>query len=975
MQQLERILGHTLFRGSQRLSLFLRFAVVNTIAGLSEQLKESVMGAEVFGRGPTYNPQTDPIVRIMAGRLRSKLMEYYQSDGAGDSLIIEIPRGGYTARFSWRKQPMAVTGAIVPEYSPTARPPRSHAVGREQELGRIASAFATVSHGTGVIVMISGEAGIGKTTIAEEFLAEVGAGSATAWVGRGRCCERLAETDAFAPILESLDGLVKGDSGGQAAQMMKTTAPTWYLQLAPRMAEASAGLKREAKTASHERMRREFVSFLEGLSRSRPVVLFLDDLHWADASSCDLLAFLGSRIPNIRILLLATYRPGAILTGQHPFLSLKLQLERRDGCQEVALSLLRLEDIKHYIARRFPGNGFPREFVRLVHQRSEGNPLFMTDMLRFLQARRIVVEQDRQWILDGAVSNMRDLIPVGIQSMIQLKINELSVEDRRILLCGAIQGIEFDSAVLAQVLSLDPVEAEERLQQLDRAHDLVRKVDEIEFPDHTFSVRYRFVHAFYQNVLSSMQVPSRRVGQSLETARALVSFTGEFSRWMAADLALLFESGRDFACASQYFLQAARNAARVFAYPEAAILCRRGLSVLVSLPGSGERDEQELLFSLTLGLALMATRGYAAPEVEKIHQRSRELCIKLNETRRLSSVLWGLHTCHINRGDLTRSLEVAREMRQVADASGDPLAVVESLHALGTTLAFIGRLVEARDVLERIFAIYPVNHHAFHGSLYVLDPCVSSLSMLARLLAVLGYLDRAVEKALAAVELAKRLMHPPSLAYATFWVGWIHHSRGEGTDSRRHLESAMEFSRKQGLFLFLEWGRFVRGAVLTRAGEAAEGISEIRKSIVRQDEMGSMLERSCCLTLLAEALGNQGACQEALALCDEALDFAQRTEGRWYEPETHRVRGEILLALGEDARLKEAEAEFEWALRSARQMECRLLELKAALSQFRLHRKLGGPAGRRTVLDAVLACFAEGLDSPMVCEARRSLQE
>src|SRR5262249_35209369 len=151
--------------------------------------------------------------------------------------------------------------------------------------------------------------------------------------------------------------------------------------------------------------------------------------------------------------------------------------------------------------------------------------------------------------------------------------------------------------------------------------------------------------------------------------------------------------------------------------------------------------------TLTLGMSLMVTRGYADPEVERVHRRSRELCLNLNDNRRLLSALWSLHTFHVNGGELTRALAVAREMRDVADALSNPNAVIESLHALGTTLAFMGRLLEARETLERIFANYDVGQHQFHGSMYVMDPCVTSLSMLARLLAFLGSLDQAVQKA------------------------------------------------------------------------------------------------------------------------------------------------------------------------------------------------------------------------------------
>jgi tetratricopeptide (TPR) repeat protein len=857
----------------------------------------------------------------------------------------------------------------------TASLVRSNSVGREGELSRLRVAFESVSAGTGMMLAVCGEAGMGKTTVAEDFLAGLEAQYGTAWVGRGRCSERLAETDAFVPILESLDRLLRGESGDQVAHVMKTTAPTWYVQVSPLMGESSELLAQDAKAASHERMRREFVSFFEELSRTRPVVLFLDDLHWADASTCELLAYLGVRMGNIRILILTTYRPAAILACKHPFLPLKLELERRGLCEDVPLPLLGLNDIETYIGKHFPADQFPPEFAQVVHERTEGNPLFMTDMLRYLRDRRILVEQAGHWMLVQPVSDVRKVIPVGIRSLIRLKIDQFGKEDRRILLCAAVQGLEFDSAVLAQVLSLDPVDVEERLQEMETIHSFVRIVGEQEFPNHTFSVRYRFVHVFYQHALSASLTPSRRAARSLAIARALVNFTGDASRAIAADLALLFEAGRDYASASQYFLRAARNAVRVFAYPEAANLCERGMRALARLPESRERDAQELMFSLTLGMSLMATRGYAAPEVEKTHRRSRELCLKLNEVRRLLLVLWGLHTCAVNAGDLTPALDIAREMRQIAETLKEPIANAASLHALGTTLAFIGRLTEARETLESIFATYPVSQQAFQGSPYdyVLDPCVTSLSMLARLLVLMGFLDQGIEKAVASLDLANELGHPHSLAYATFWVGWVHHTRAEHTDACRYLESAMALSQAKGFRQVLEWGRVVRGSALSSIGRAAEGISEIRKSLDHQRSMRSLLERSYCLTLLAEALGGVGACEEGLVLCDEALEFARRTEGRCYEPETHRVRGEMLLSLGDDTRLSEAEAEFKSAFAQAREAQCRLLELRAAISYFRLRRRLGDVVGGRAKLADVAGWFTEGLNTPVVTAARMLL--
>jgi ATP/maltotriose-dependent transcriptional regulator MalT len=235
----------------------------------------------------------------------------------------------------------------------------------------------------------------------------------------------------------------------------------------------------------------------------------------------------------------------------------------------------------------------------------------------------------------------------------------------------------------------------------------------------------------------------------------------------------------------------------------------------------------------------------------------------------------------------------------------------------------------------------------------------------------MGYLDRAVENAVASVELANRLAHPQSIAYAILWVGCVHHARGEYADSCPHLELAMALSREHNLPQILEWGRIMRGSVLTHLGRASEGIFEMRKSLDRQRAMYSLIERSYCLTLLAEALAREGDYTEALALCDEAAEFARLTEGRCYESETHRVRAEILFSLGDQEQLRQVEAELERAIHVARGAQCRLLELRAAISYFRLQDRLGDDCRGRAALAGLAIWFAQESNSPTLLEARQ----
>jgi hypothetical protein len=513
-QQLEQILADSLFRKSQQLSSFLRYVVETALSGKVDRLKELVIGAEVFRRGDSFDPQTDNVVRVNANRLRSKLAEYYVGSGHLDPLVIELPRGGYVPVFKH------LCGSHHIPVSDSQFRART-TVGREREMGQLHAALATTISGAGSMVTLSGDAGIGKTSLVEDFLS--GIPPHATWIAHGRGSERLGKTDTFVIIFECLDGLVRGESAEDVARLMRTEAPAWFAQIVSN--GYSAGVSaREAGAVPHERMRREFVHFFEALSRVRPVILFLDDVHWADASSCDLVGYLISRLRGYRILVVATYRPSELVSTSHPFLPVRIALERRGECREITLRFLTLPDVERYLEINFPGNGFPPEFARLIQERTEGHPLFMTELTHFLRDTRVVTEHNGRWIVNEDLERVRKAIPGGTESMIRLQIEQFSEVDRRILQCAAVQGVEFDSAVVSVTLSLDPGDVEERLQVLERIHRFVQSEGETVFSERTCSCHYRFVHVFYHSALLAEMPPTRRAALSLAVAQARVSY-------------------------------------------------------------------------------------------------------------------------------------------------------------------------------------------------------------------------------------------------------------------------------------------------------------------------------------------------------------------------------------------------------------------------------------------------------------------
>jgi tetratricopeptide (TPR) repeat protein len=332
-------------------------------------------------------------------------------------------------------------------------------------------------------------------------------------------------------------------------------------------------------------------------------------------------------------------------------------------------------------------------------------------------------------------------------------------------------------------------------------------------------------------------------------------------------------------------------------------------------------------------------------------------------------------------------------MQAPAADSPDTSNRIEALHALGVALGYMGRFAEGREYLQRIFDAYDPHTHPYHASVYVLDPIITSQCMMARFLVVMGHPDAAVRFADEAAQRATRLVHPQSLAYATFFQAWIRHDRGEVDSVLALSEAAMAQSKEQGLHQIREWARAARGWALCTQGRLRDGVEEIRRSLDLQEKMHSALERPYCLALLARGLAQQGQHAEAVKSMDEALALIEANEERIYEAEIHRLRGDVFLARAledevtvgrehsqgapiarprpDDPLIAQARASYERAIELARRSGAHMHELTAAVSLFRLWQRLGDSRGARDAVVDACARLGEANEAPYVAEARR----
>jgi predicted ATPase len=858
---------------------------------------------------------------------------------------------------------------------PAAGAARRPTVGRRQERAALHAGFASAADGRGLVLCVTGEPGLGKTTLVEDFLDELAAGGRAWGLARGRCSERLAGAEAYLPFLEALDSLRQGEGGTAATHLMKLLAPTWYVQLAPPGADEEA--RAEARGASQERRKRELAVFLHQVSLRRPLVLFLDDVHWADPSSVDLLAYLGSKCAGLRLLVVLTYRPSELLRSQHPFGPVKLELQGRGVCREIALPFLTRDDLDRYLALAFAGHQFPEEFAAVLHARTEGNPLFLVDLLRDLRDRGVIVPDGGRWALVRALPDLQRELPESVRGIIQRKLDQLGEADRQLLMAASVQGPEFDSAVVARLLEREAADVEERLDVLQRVHALVRLVREQTFPDGVLTLRYGFVHVLYQNALHAAPQPTRKAAWSGAAAEALLDHYGEKSAAVAAEVALLFEAARQPGRAVEYFLLAARNAGDVFAHQEAVALARRGLALLEQLPETPARGHEELALLLTLGVSLIATRGFAAPEVEQTYARARELCLRAQDTSALSPVLYGLWNVYLVRCEFGRCQDLAAQLFALAEGRPDPVLLLEAHNMLQQPLLHLGDFAGARRHQEQCLALYDPHRHQTLTAVYGEDPGVGCLAYGAVTLWCLGYPEQALRSVQAARRRAEELPNPFDLAQSLYFGAFTHVCRREAGPARELAGALMELSREHGFALLLQGGMILDGWGLAQQGRAGAGIEQMRQGLAGWQATGALSHRPYQLALLGEALAREGQAADGLAALEEALAVAAASGERFLEAELHRLRGELLLARVEasPSAWDEAEAGFRRALDVARAQQARALELRAVLSLGRLYRRQGRPAEARPLLAETYGWFTEGFDTPDVRDARALLEE
>jgi DNA-binding winged helix-turn-helix (wHTH) protein len=524
-------------------------------------------------------------------------------DRPKNSLFIEtVTKRGY--RFI---APVSEPVASGPAVSGT--PARGTLVGRDGALEVLRETWQRALSGERQIVFITGEPGIGKTALAEEFQRQVAVGERSVRIAHGQCVEGYGSKEAYGPMLDALGRLCRGPQAEPIVQILSAEAPTWLAQFPALLThEHRATLQREILGATRERMVREIGDALDSITAEAALLLMFEDLHWVDDSTLDLISALGRRRTPAKLMLFATCRGLNAQPLNNALKALMPDLLVHHLCREIALTPLSEAEVEEYLGAQSPASRPPPGLSELVHRHSEGNPLFMVTALEHMAKRRLLTRVDGRWQLQRPLEQIEFEVPDDLRHMIEAQLERLSAQEQSALELASIAGAAFSASTIGSAAQIDSHSLEDLYEELSRRHHIVKWAGTQSFPDGSVAERYEFVHALYRQVLYDRQLPGRRATLHRRIGERLAAMYAKRTAEVAPELAYHFEQAADWPRTIDYLQQAAQIAGQRYAHRQANAILARALELMSHLSETQRAQREPQL--------LMALAGHRATDFD-----------------------------------------------------------------------------------------------------------------------------------------------------------------------------------------------------------------------------------------------------------------------------------------------------------------------------------------------------------------------
>jgi class 3 adenylate cyclase/predicted ATPase len=843
-------------------------------------------------------------------------------------------------------------------------------VGREQQVGLLVERWAQVQEGRGQVVLLSGEAGIGKSRlihVLNERLANTphtqvqGLGSPynqhSAWQPIIDYLRRLLQVrreDAPQETLHKLEQALE-PHGFVLAEVVPLFAALLSVPLAGRYAPLLLTPQRHKQKTLEA-----IVTWLLKEAERQPLHVVMEDLHWMDASTLELLGLLIDHVASARMLLLLTCRP-----------DFRPPWTMRSYLTYLTPSRLSRHQVEMMIANVAGGKDLPAEVVQQLVAKTEGVPLFVEELTKMVLESGLVKEREGRYELAGPLPALA--IPTTLQDALMARLDHLGAA-KQVAQLGAVLGREFAYAMLQTVAPMDEAMLQRTLAQLVDAELLQQRG----LPP---QVRYVFRHALLQEAAYESLLPSTRRQYHKQIAQLLVTQFPDICATQPELLAQHYTHAGMRHEAVVYWQQAGQQALERSAYVEAIERLTRGLELLETLPETPERTQQELMIRLTLGTALIATRGYAAPEVGQVYTRARALCQRSAQAPQRFPLLVGLWNFYLVRAELQTAHGLAQQCVHLAQQTNDVALSLEAHSFVEVTLFFLGEFIEAWSHLEYIMARYDPQQQAASACHTVVHLGVACLSYAAWNLWLRGYPEQARRQSAEALALAQALRHPYSMVFALTLAGWLQQWSGEWQRAQELAGAARTLAVEHGFRFWEAYDTALLGTIRGQLAGGEAGITYIRQGLTAYQATGAGLFHPHLLGHLAEAYGKAGHPEAGFTALTTALGMAHQHGERWWEAELYRLQGELLLQSGVSTppsachvpHVEEATACFHQAFAIARRQQARALELRAAMSLARLWQQQGKRTEAYQILADVYGWFTEGLDTADLRAAQMQL--
>jgi predicted ATPase/class 3 adenylate cyclase len=843
----------------------------------------------------------------------------------------------------------------------SASEPSSPLVGRDRQIALLLERWLEATEQLGQVVLLTGEPGIGKSRLVHAVKGQLAGTPHVLFEAQASPFHQNSPMYAAAELVRGALGLhsaaappdtlatlerVAAELTASPAEVVPLLASLLGLPAPPYPSLPWTPQKQKEKTIE------VVLAILLTRAARQPVLLIVEDLHWADSSSLELLTRLVEQAAAARVC--------ALLTGRPEF---RPPWPPRSYVSHLMLNRLPPRQVEAMLGHITADKPLPAEVSRQILAKADGVPLFVEELTKAVIESRLLAEREDRYELAGPLPSLG--VPATLRDSLAARLDRLG-DSRAVAQLGATLGREFSWELLAAVSPLDPSTLQHALDRLVEAELLYQRGQP---PQATYVFKHALIQdEAYQSLLrSTRQQHHQRVAQVLEERFPSV---GQGHPEIAAHH---YTQAGLSARAIHYWQRAGENAARRSASPEAIAHFTQAIALVPALPEGQERMRQELALQIALGPVLFGSRGFAAPETGAAYARAHELCSELGDVPEVIPALWGLWGYLLVGGALQRAMEIGKELLARAERTGDSGHRLQAHHALAPTHFFLGEFNEAVRHAKEALALYDPDEHvalAFVYGGHDARACVLHFSGLS--LWMLGYPDQGLGAAETAQAMAERLAQSHTTVLELMYGSLVRLLRGEAEAARRDTAAAVAVATESGLPQWRGMSQSFGGSALAALGPAEEGLAEIQQGHAAYRATGAQSGHTLILTLLADVHLRRGTWEEGLSAVNEALTTIVNTEERLCEAELHRLKGEILFARSPDDPTA-AELCFHAAIEIARGQRARSWELRAATSLARLWQSQDRREEARSVLSPVLAWFTEGRDTRDLREAQAVL--